>query len=325
MYTVTPESFDTLTTLRDASTELRWNSVFSLPAWMKVWWEHFGGSAVQYLVAVRDGGRPIGVAPLKIEGRTASLLGSDNVCDYLDFVTAPGREEDFFGVLLDDLERRNVTRLDLGLLRPDATVLTGLAGVARRRGSAVTVTQEDVSAEMDLPGTFEDYLGTLNTKQRHEVRRKLRRLEEAGTTEYRLLDGETDLDTSLDTFVRLFSLARREDKASFMTPEMEAFFRSLAHTMARAGLLRLGRLDFGGNPVAMVLCFDYNETIYLYNSGFDPQHDSLSVGLLSKVFCIRDSIQQGRKRFEFLKGNEVYKQRLGGKEIPLCRCQITAA
>ena len=150
----------------------------------------------------------------------------------------------------------------------------------------------------------------------------MRRLEEAGQAEYRLLNGDHDLDGSLDQFLHLFSLARREDKAGFMTTDMEAFFRALAHAMAEAGLLRLGQLDFNGRPVAMVFCFDYNDAMYLYNSGFDPQYDSLSVGLLSKVFCIRDSIQQGKKRFEFLKGDEVYKQRLGGREIPLRRCQI---
>jgi CelD/BcsL family acetyltransferase involved in cellulose biosynthesis len=62
--------------------------------------------------------------------------------------------------------------------------------------------------------------------------------------------------------------------------------------------------------------------MYLYNSGYNPEYESLSVGLLSKVFCIRKSIEEGKRVFEFLKGNEIYKQRLGGKEIPLYRCEI---
>ena len=160
MYNVTRETFDTLAALRDSSHELRWNTPFSLPAWMKVWWQQFGGSSTPYLATVRDGSRVIGVAPLKIDGETASLVGSDNVCDYLDFAIIPGYETEFFNALLDDLLlRQNVKRLNLGLLRPDATVLTGLAEVARKRGAAVTVTQEDVSSEMDLPATFDDYLG----------------------------------------------------------------------------------------------------------------------------------------------------------------------
>jgi len=104
---------------------------------------------------------------------------------------------------------------------------------------------------------------------------------------------------------------------------MESFFRSVADTMAKAGLLRLGILDLDALPTAMTMCFDYNDCIYLYNSGYNPQYNSLSVGLLCKVLCIKESIQEGKKRFDFLKGDETYKHHLGGKEAPLYRCQIT--
>jgi CelD/BcsL family acetyltransferase involved in cellulose biosynthesis len=70
------------------------------------------------------------------------------------------------------------------------------------------------------------------------------------------------------------------------------------------------------------MCFEYNDCIYLYNSGYDPRYTSLSAGLLSKVLAIKDSIERGVKRFDFLKGAETYKYHLGGKEVPLYRCQI---
>jgi CelD/BcsL family acetyltransferase involved in cellulose biosynthesis len=321
MVSVTLETLESLSALRNSDTGLQWASPFVLPSWMKVWWQHFGSGFEMYLAAVRNGSGVIGVAPLKVQGDTASFLGSENVCDYADLVSAPGLDTDFFASIIDSLKRHGVKRLDLGLLRPDSLVVTRFAAFAAAGGASVSTVPEDVSAEMDLPGTFDAYLEMLNTKQRHEVRRKIRRLEEAGKTDYQLVNGDAG---ALDSFMGLFALARGE-KANFMTPEMEAFFRDLAAEMSGAGLLRLGKLDFDGKPVAMIMAFDYNDSVYLYNSGFDPQYDSLSVGLLSKVFCIRESIRQGKKRFEFLKGNEIYKQRLGGKEIPLYRCQIAIA
>jgi len=93
--------------------------------------------------------------------------------------------------------------------------------------------------------------------------------------------------------------------------------------MAQAGLLRLGLLELNAFPVAAVLCFDYNNTVFLYNNGYDPQYSFLSVGLLSKVLCIKDSVERGRSTFDFLKGAEEYKHRLGGKEITLYACQIS--
>jgi CelD/BcsL family acetyltransferase involved in cellulose biosynthesis len=174
---------------------------------------------------------------------------------------------------------------------------------------------------MDLPATWDGYLEQLNTKQRHEVRRKLRRLAEAGRIDYYYVKGDQNLGSLMDDFMRLFALAR-EEKAGFMTGEMETYFRSLASALAGIGVLRLGALDVDGRRVAMIMCFDYNNCTFLYNSGCDPQYESLSVGLLSKVLCIKESIQEGKKKFDFLKGGEVYKQRLGGKEIPLHRCHI---
>jgi CelD/BcsL family acetyltransferase involved in cellulose biosynthesis len=103
---------------------------------------------------------------------------------------------------------------------------------------------------------------------------------------------------------------------------MESFFRSIAQTMAEAQLLRFGILEISAKPVAAVMCFDYNDKVYLYNSGYDPEYGILSVGLLSKLLSIKDSIERGRKCYDFLKGPEEYKYRLRGREIPIYSCNI---
>jgi len=59
------------------------------------------------------------------------------------------------------------------------------------------------------------------------------------------------------------------------------------------------------------------------NLHLEPEYNYLSAGLLSKVLAIKESIAKGRKKFDFLKGEEIYKHHLGGKEIPLFRCQIS--
>jgi len=122
--------------------------------------------------------------------------------------------------------------------------------------------------------------------------------------------------------LRLFSLSQ-DEKASFMNPKMQSFFRSLAKAMAEIGLLRLGIIQLDNVPAAMTIGFDYNDSHYLYNSAYDPQFSHLSVGLLCKVLCLKESIEKGRKKWDFLKGGEPYKYQLGGQEIPIYGCQIT--
>jgi len=322
-YTITQESFDSLASCwANPSYRLRWNSVFVLPAWLKTWWQEFAPGAELYLGAVRQGERIIGVAPLLVREGEASIIGSTDVCDYLDFIVAPGMERDFFSVLLDDLRQKGINHLDLRPLRPDSTALTDLAAIAQNRNYEVLFHEEGISMELDLPATWDEYLAILTKKQRHEVRRKLRRLWEAGKVEHHCLEVRQEVGDYTETFLKLFSLSR-EEKANFMTPKIESFFRSLAKAMAEIGLLRFGIIELDAQPVAMTIGFDYNESHYLYNSAYDPQFNYLSVGLLCKVLCIKESIEKGRKKWDFLKGDETYKYQLGGREVPLYRCQIT--
>ena len=162
----------------------------------------------------------------------------------------------------------------------------------------------------------------LDRKQRHELKRKMRNLQETGGTTYLTIEDGNAIREFIDIFLELFPEARK-DKAEFMTLQMRIFFRSLAEALAKIGVVRLGVLDYGKKPVAMVMYFDYKENRYLYNSAYDPDYSPMSVGIISKAMCIQDSIQKGKRKFDLLKGNERYKYHLQGKEIPLYKCQIT--
>ena len=323
-YTVTQESFTELASYcKNSGNHLNWSSVFVLPAWLEVWWRVFQPEAELYLSAVRQGADIIGIAPLQLKEETASFIGDIDVCDYLDFVITPGRENDVFAALIDNLRNKGINHLDLAHVRPDSTVLTSLEGIARSRGYEVLCQVEEITLEMDLPATWDEYLAILSGKQRHEVRRKLRRLREEGNVDYRYFGAmQEEVAGFMDIFLKLFALSR-EEKADFMTDRRESFFRSLAEAMADIGLLRFGILELDKLPAAMIMGFDYNDSVYLYNSGYDPGYSSLTAGLLSKVLCIKDSIEKGRKKFDFLKGTEAYKYQLGGREIPLYRCRVT--
>lgn len=294
--------------------------IFVSPEWTEVWWQHFGSGAELLLGAVKCQDSVIGIAPLMIKSGVASFIGSTDVCDYLDFIVEPGSEESFFSTVLAELVKRGIRRLDLVSLRQDSAVLTAMVGIARERGWQVSTKNNGISVELNLPATWEEYLQMLTVKQRHELRRKMRRLSEAGGINFRVSEDAGTGD--MDIFLRMFRDSR-QDKADFLTPAMESFFRSLAATLAQRKLLTLRFMQLDALPVAAVMCFDYQNNVYLYNSGYDPSYDWLSVGLVSKAFCIRESIEHGKNKFDFLSGDEVYKYRLGGQELPLYRCRFS--
>jgi CelD/BcsL family acetyltransferase involved in cellulose biosynthesis len=305
----------------ESGRNLDWPVIFVLPPWLESWWRVFGSGMETYIRTVKDGDSIIGIAPMRVKDNIASFIGDIDVCDYVDFIVAPGREVDFFNTVLDGLVKNGIKQLDLKHLRPDSKTLKNLVPLATSRGYQVFTRPEDVNVEMDLPSTWDEYLGSLSATQRHEVRRKLRRLEEAGNLEFRFVSDTASVPAVMDKFFKMFVDSRR-DKAVFLTEQREAFFRLLAANMAEAGLLKLGVLELDSKPVAQIICFDYNNCIYLYNSGYNPDYISLSAGLLSKVLAIKDSIEKGKRKFDFLKGSEVYKYHLGGKEVPLYTCLI---
>jgi CelD/BcsL family acetyltransferase involved in cellulose biosynthesis len=319
---VTAESFDSISSYRlNDRIALSWRHVFSLPEWLRTWWRHFGADFDLNLCAVRKKGNLLGIAPLMIDGENAIFIGSENVCDYLDFVVVSGKEQAFFETLLSHLRKQGIRQLDLTPLRSDSTVYAHLAPMARDKGYRVLCDKMDVSLEMDLPAAWDDYLHMLNGKQRHEIRRKFRRLYDAADIDYRVLSEWNDTRDRIDLFFTFFRESR-EDKAIFMTEQMHSFFRELMDALSKLKILKLKILELDGTPAAMALCFDYQSTVYLYNSSYNLQYQSLSVGVLCKALSIKESISNGRKRYDFLKGDEGYKHRMGGKEVPLYRCRI---
>ena len=317
------ESFATMNNLwQKYSRELRWQTLFTLPHWLETWWEILSPPGKLYLRSVWNKNELCGIAPFYLKNGTAYMLGSVDLCDYRDLPMAAGQENIFCGALLEDLSQNGVNRIELGLVRSDSVLCKGLSSFLESRENVETLWEEkDVSFEMELAADWESYLKSLPKKQRHEVRRKLRRVYEAAKVAYSELQGESITPELLQTFFTLFAVSR-EDKAAFLTPAREAFFRKMVERMSRDGVLRMGLLELNDKPVGMTLHLVHNGRVYLYNSGHDPQYRSISPGLLTKVFCIKESINQQRQFFDFLKGREIFKHRLGGQEVPLYECAV---
>ncbi len=320
---VTVISWDTLFEYwLDGSSPLDWNCIFMLPPWLKAWWVSFGGSLNPYICSVRYQGRVIGIAPLTVEGDGARLMGSSDLSDYVDFIIAPGYENIFLGLLFEYLRGQGIRFLDAGHQRNDSSIVSEQR---KNPGSPVFEAPCDPAGriyELNLPRTWDEYLDSLSGKERHEIRRKIRRLEEAGRISCSVVKDREEVSAAMDIFIRLFR-SNRVEKTFFMNAAIESFFRGLADAMAEFGFVRLFLLKIDDTYAAAALCFDYLSTMYLYNNGYDKEYSPLSVGFISKVFSIRHGISMGREKYDFLKGDEAYKGRLGGMPVKLYRCLVT--
>lgn len=305
----------------DRDKDLIWDCPFVLPPWLAAWWPHFAADYAPYGFTARRQGQLAGIAPLMRKGAQAHLIGDADICDHLDLVMKPRHAESFCLGLLEHLARDGIRQLVLAPVREDSAVITHLLPMAKALGARVHCDQREKLFAMPLPTSWEAYLQGLSGKERHEIRRKLRRLNKAGHAVMRCIDDADMVPAAMEIFIDLFK-ANRTDKAGFMTGPMPSFFQSLALNLAVAGILKLYFLDLDNRPIAATFCIDYRSTVYLYNNGYDADFRSLSVGLLSKILTIKAGIRDGRKVYDFLKGSEVYKKRLGGQPVKIYHCQV---
>ena len=115
-----------------------------------------------------------------------------------------------------------------------------------------------------------------------------------------------EIEARLGEFLDLHRRSRT-GKARFMDGRMERFFRRAFTAFAERDAARLWFLDTASGPVATFVTIEWDDTVGLYNSGFDPARAALSPGVILLAHVVRDAITRGRRTFDFLRGEERYK------------------
>ena len=317
----------------DLLDEGTWNSLLARAAapvlfltwqWQEHWWRAFGDGRPLRLLRVSDSsGQLMGLLPLYAEsGGTLRIVGGVDVSDYLDLLAPVGGEEEAWAALLQ--HRSAETGVwDLHCLRASSPTVSCLPSLAPQYGLRTRVSREERCPVLALPATWDGYLGGLTGKDRHELRRKMRRLErELPGAAVRSHASAPGLDEAMRAFLDLHRKSK-PGKARFMDARMEEFFRGVAGALAREGWLRLWFLEHEGHPLAAYLTYEYGGSVGLYNSGFDPAHAVLSPGIVLLSHLIRDAIERGFGRFDFLRGEEPYKYAFGATAEDLFNIEVT--
>jgi CelD/BcsL family acetyltransferase involved in cellulose biosynthesis len=301
--------------------EARWNglldrsrlpSVFLTWQWQTEWSQAFTAERpIQILAATDAAGTLAGLLPLYEDGpERQRILGGVDVSDYLDLIAPDGGEAEVWTALLRHRASQAVA-WDLHGIRSASATATLLSELAPAHGLTASVEREDRCPVLTLPKSWDEYLARLSGKDRHELRRKIRRLERelpgASTSSHATVAG---WDEAMTRFLTLHRLSK-VGKARFMDERMERFFRSATARLAAAGWARLWFLEFEGAAVAAFLCLEYGGSVGLYNSGFDPARAALAPGIVLLAHVIRDAIDRGFPVFDFLRGEEPYKYGFG--------------
>ncbi len=297
-----------------------------------VWWSTLGGGewagGKLWLGTARDtDGSLAAIWPLFMpEGPAAGgrlhLIGSFEISDYLDLIAPAERCAEACEALLQAIEpQADVRGIELYNLPEASPTLTSMEAAATARGWKVNRQRLSPCPVVPLEGGWEAYLARLDKKQRHELRRKLRRADQfPEKVELRIVSPLDDIQAQMESFLEL--MAYGADKARFLQPAMRRQFLTLTHEAFSCGCLNLAFLDVGGVPAAAYWNFDYRNRLWVYNSGLNPAYASLSPGWVLLAKLIQWAIEHGRREIDLLRGDESYKFRLGGVERWVCRLTL---
>jgi CelD/BcsL family acetyltransferase involved in cellulose biosynthesis len=289
-----------------AATRLR--SPFLSWIWQSHWARAFAADRRLEVRRVIDGeGTLVAVLALyEAAPGVLQALGGAEVSDYLDLLALEGRETEAWTALLESRAAERIA-WDLHAVPAGSPTVAALPPLARACGLTAEVTVEERCPVLALPATWDAYLAGLGGKHRHELGRKMRRLErEAPEARASCVHRPADVTARLGDFLDLHRRSRA-GKARFMDARMEGFFRGAVTALAERGVARLWFLDTASGPIAAFITLEWDGTVGLYNSGFHPDRAALSPGVVLLAHLIRDAIERGRHRFDFLRGEERYK------------------
>jgi len=302
--------------------------------YLVAWWETLGGGEWKQgelcIVAARHAdGKLAGIAPLFFTKNRSQipalmLLGSIEISDYLDLIVKPADTSTFVSGLFEYLQTipdHGWQILDLYNIMENSPVLPALKLACTRIGWKLKVEQLQPAPFIPLPDDWDTYLAGIDKKQRHEIRRKMRRAEtNEPPARWYVVDDQNSLESEMEALLQM--MAQDADKANFLTEAMRLQMHTMAQTAFKNGWLHLSFLEVGGVKAAGYLSFDYGGHLWVYNSGIHPDFASLSPGWVLLGYLIEWAIQHKRTGFDFMRGDELYKYRFGAVDRFVVRAVI---
>lgn len=295
-------------------------TVFHTGRFLLSWWsdQRVKHPASRLVTAkVLDGGRPVGICAFESDSGLLRFAGGRDVVDYMGPAAAAGREKEVAAALSRWIfEDPSWTRAHLaGLAQDDSAAV---AVVDEMAGAAPNASVERYDQAPRIEAAPQGYLQSLNSKRRADVQRKRNRLIEA-VGRPRLVDSTPA--GVLGALDRLLEWKAAADPAmGEFVAEYGDFVRTVVTELAAVDAAHVVELHVADRPLASAIMLRHRETSYIYNMAYDlafaAEAPGLAPGVVLVSLLVERDLDHGR-RFDFLKGAQDYKLRLGGVPVDL--------
>lgn len=301
------------------------NNIFLTHEWLYTWWKYFKKDGKPSIILVKEGCKILGIAPLysirlRHLGLTpcASLafLGSHNACaGNLDFIILKGREPETIDIMLDTIFESSLgvkwELLSLFSVSENSGNLELIRLYCENRKIKFETYNTNQNLYINLSRTFEEYFKTLSRDKRNKFRRYKKHL--SGQFEVALVDSidKNNLDKNFDCFINLhqkrWNKKGEDGSFSLKRTNFNDFHREIVHQFFEKKWLQLSFLEVKDEIVSGQYNYIYNNVLYNYSIGFNPDWYEQRVGTILQLLVIEKCFAMGFTEFDFLRGEEAYK------------------
>jgi len=163
--------------------------------------------------------------------------------------------------------------------------------------------EEQVAPFCDLTdfNSIEEYLQSLKTSLRGDIRRQLRRMEEVGTIS---LVEYSNLPEVLDVLPGFLQLHKERWPKAYKAP---GFHENLVRYGLESGIVHFSVLKAGNEVLSYHLGFKYSGVYYYYMPAIESRFENLSPGKIHLYKLVEYAINNSFRVFDHLRGDENYK------------------
>ena len=278
--------------------------------WQSTWARHFARRSRLHIIALREGDDLVGLMPLIHSQRawkTLKAIGTGS-SDYLHPIAREGYEQAVSEAVVSSLgHAKGSDLIDLHQVREDKPLTNLTQGYVPIEQARCLV--------LDLPNTYDDYLKTLSKSLRYDVKRLDKDLFKSGRATVTQVD-ESQIEEGMARLLEQHRKRwRKRGLPGAFIGRAEAFHREWAHWAIREGYLWLSLLKVDGNTIGAIYAMSLGNACYYYQAGFNPAKGAISPGTLLVASTIRRAIEEGKRTFDFLRGDEPYKMRWKAQRV----------
>ncbi|MBS1717897.1 MAG: GNAT family N-acetyltransferase [Armatimonadetes bacterium] len=206
--------------------------------------------------------------------------------------------------------------LDLRHLRFDSPLLPSTdEGISKQtiEGMQVAAMPHQTFYRLEGLTDYQAFQARISANLNRQLAYDMRRLgKEVGEVSHRIATKET-LDQDFQTLVDLHQARwqARGKPGAFANPSFKQATRQLLEALIPHGEGVLITLRAAGKPIGALLGYRHGGTFCYLTSGIDESHAKYSPGKALVHLAIKHAIEQGDHTFDFMLGEEAYKQRWG--------------